>query len=102
LGGVAPVNDMLVGGVGEGGVTVSGLWAIVVLLGLGYTTSMDTGGKKFALREIMAKVNDIAEVAWPDTTPEAGLHAIMDVQTAVEKALGLPPLDLTTGDPRIT
>jgi hypothetical protein len=50
----------------------------------------------------MAKVNALAEVAWPDTTPEAGLHAIMDVQTAVEKALGLPPLDLTTGDPRIT
>jgi hypothetical protein len=84
------------------GAAVNVLWAIVVLLGLGYTTSMDATGKKFALREIMAKVNALAEIAWPDTTPEAGLHAIMDIQTAAEKALGLPALDLTTGDPRIT
>jgi hypothetical protein len=28
FGGVAPVNDMLVGGVGLGGVTVNALWAI--------------------------------------------------------------------------
>jgi hypothetical protein len=66
---------------------------------------MDTD-KKRALCAIMAKVHALAETAWPrdgvgrSSMPLAGEHAIIDVQEAAAKALGLPEdLDLMTGDP---
>jgi len=71
---------------------------------LSYTISMDATSKKLALSDIMGKVHALAETAWPrdacgvSKMPEAGERAIMDIQTAAEKALGLPALDLMTGD----
>jgi RNA 3'-terminal phosphate cyclase len=68
---------------------------------------MDDTGKKIALSAIVGKAHAIAEIAWPrdergvTDMPLAALQAIMDVQTAAEKALGLPPCDLLTGDPSV-
>ena len=62
--------------------------------------------KLAALSAIMAKAHALAEIAWPrdacgvSAMPEAGLHAIIDIQEQAAKALGLPEgLDLMTGDP---
>jgi len=66
----------------------------------------DDSEKLRALCSIMASAHALAEVAWPrddcgvSAMPEAGLHAIMDIQSAASAALGLPEdLDLMTGDP---
>lgn len=66
---------------------------------------MDDASKKHALSDIMAKAHALAEVAWPrdaagqsDMPPQA-LSALIDVQIAAAKALGLPEdLDLMTGN----
>ncbi len=67
---------------------------------------MDAYGKKLALCSIMGKVHALAETAWPrdgrgvSAMPIAAERAIIDIQEAAAKALGLPEdLDLMTGDP---
>lgn len=62
---------------------------------------MDDTGKKFALSEIMGKAHALAELAWPTGgTPPEALRALIDIQIAACKALGLPEdLDLMTGGP---
>lgn len=63
---------------------------------------MDTDSKKRALCEIMGEVHALAEIAWPDATPQDAVRAIIDIQVAAARALGLPEnLDLMIGDPRI-
>ncbi len=69
---------------------------------------MDDDDKMLALCEIMEKAHALAECAWPrdgegkSDMPEAGLHAIMDIQTAACRALDLPEdTPLMTGDPTI-
>jgi hypothetical protein len=64
--------------------------------------------KMEALCEIMEKVHLLADLAWPrdasgtSAMTQDGQRAIIDVQIAACKALGLPAnLDLMTGDPLI-
>jgi len=66
---------------------------------------MDEAGKKLALSEIMGAAHALAEVAWPrdaggnSDMPQEAVRALIDVQIAAAKALGLPDdLDLMTGD----
>jgi hypothetical protein len=64
---------------------------------------MDDVSKKVALSEIMGAAHALADIAWPhDNIPRKGTDALIDIQIAAAKALGLPDdLPLLSGDPQI-
>ena len=69
---------------------------------MSYTSSMADVSKKLALSEIMGAAHALADIAWPRDgapVPAEALRAIIDIQIAACRALGLPEdLDLMSGD----
>jgi hypothetical protein len=60
------------------------------------------------LSVLMGKVNDMVDLAWPrdgegrSTMPEAGIEALIDIQIAACRAMGLPEnTKLMSGNPLI-